>query len=158
MNSVGPTGTTPETANVLSKVVVAADVIPALPITSPERNDTRATHATMATTVSVMAHVWRGRHHGRGSIVVAIAHLARGARADGRERATEAGRAALEVRKAARRAGPVTRSGTVLARWEGREDLGCPVQNSTTARRDLDGLFVQGTAVHAQTFGRLQNG
>lgn len=128
-SSTSTAGTAAEAANVLCKVVVAADLIAALPVASTERNNARATHAAVAT-MGMMGHVGRGRQHGRRGVAIAITHLARGASGNSRERATEAGSTSLEVGKAAGRACPVTRARPVLARREGSENLGRPVQDS----------------------------
>lgn len=103
-SSRGAASTTPKAVLVLGKVVVTANLVATLPVAGPERNDTRAAHAATAVsaTVSVMANVVRGRaHHGRGAISIPIAHLAGGTSTNGRERATEARRASLEVGEAA---------------------------------------------------------
>lgn len=147
--------TTAKTADVLSKVVVVATLGTASPVTCTERNvsGTAATHAT-ATHVVVTHVVSRRTHHARVAVAVAV-HRVRGC-SHGRERAAEASSAALKVREAARWAGPVTGTRAVLARREGGEDISGTVKYARGRRRDLDGLFVECTAVHAERFGSLQ--
>lgn len=154
-------GAAAKAANILGKVVVATNLVAALPITSAERNNTTAAHA--ATTTSTMTHVAtmvaavvRRRHHGRGSVAVAKVAVSTGAtRASCRERASEASGSALEVGEAARGAGPVTRTGSVLARREWCEDILGAVEDAARRGRDLDSLFVQGSAIHAEALGSL---
>lgn len=146
--------TTAKTADVLGKVVVVATLGTASPVTCTERNvsGTAATHAT-ATHVVVTHVVSRRTHHARVAVAVAV-HRVRGC-SHGRERAAEASSAALKVREAARGAGPVTGTRAVLARREGGEDISGTVKYARGRRRDLDGLFVECTAVHAERFGSL---
>lgn len=155
-SSASTARSTAKTAHVLSEVVVAANLITALPVTGTERDNTRAAHTAVSTAVTVMAHVRRSGHHSRGPVSIAIAHLAGRTSTDSWERAAEAGGAALEVGETARGARPVTRSGAVLARREGREDLGGAVQNPARGGRHLDSLLVQGPSVHAKTFSGLK--
>jgi hypothetical protein len=70
--------------------------------------------------------------------------------ASSRERTTEAGGSALEIREAAWRAIPVARSRTILRRREGREDLGGSIQDTAGRRWDFDGFLVESATVHAE--------
>lgn len=153
----GSASTTPKAAHILREVVVATHFVTALPVTGTERYHTAAAaHAASMAHRTVVAHVLRRGAHGRRAVAstIAITHLAAATRAS-REGTAEASRAALEVGEAARRAGPVARPGSVLTRGEGRENIGGSVQDAARRRRDLDGLLVQGTAIHAQTLGSL---
>ena len=150
------TGAASQTADILGEIVVAAHLIAALPVTSAEWNDARAAHAAVTAAMAMVAHVGRGGHHGRWAVAVAVTHLAGGAGANSRERASEAGSPALEVGEAAARAGPVTGPGPVLAGRERHQDLLGSVQDSTRGRGYLDGLFVEGAAVHAEALGCLE--
>lgn len=147
--------TTTKTANVLSKVVVVAALGATSPVSGTERNvgGTTAAHTTTATHVVVTHVVSRRTHHTRVAVTVAV-HRIRSGR-HGREAASEAGSAALEVGEAARRAGPVTGTGTVLAGREGSQDVGGAVENTRRGRRDLDGLLVKCTSVHAEGLSGL---
>ena len=147
--------TTTKTANVLSKVVVVAALGATSPVSGTERNvgGTTAAHTTTATHVVVTHVVSRRTHDTRVAVTVAV-HRIRSGR-HGREAASEAGSAALEVGEAARRAGPVTGTGTVLAGREGSQDVGGAVENTRRGRRDLDGLLVECTTVHAEGLSGL---
>lgn len=168
-------GTTSQTADVLGKVVVSADLVTALPITSSERDDTAAAHTTSAMTthatmVMVVTAVVRGRHHRRSTVAVAgvtatatastiASHLTlRATSTDSWERTAEASSSPLEIRKATRGASPITRTRAVLARREGRQDLCGSIENSAGRRGDLDGLLVQSTSVHTEALGSLISG
>ena len=148
--------------------MVATSLVTTLPITSTEGNDTTATHATttvsttahVAVAVSMVAmamvvHVLLGWHHALGTIVVTAAHIASRASAHGREGTAETGCTALEVGEPTRRAGPVARTRAVLARRERRQNLASTVQHTARGGGDLNGLLVESTAVHAETFGGL---
>lgn len=147
---------TAKTAHILGEIVISAHLVTTLPVTGTERDDTRAAHTAVSTAVTVMAHVRRSGHHSRGSVAIAIAHLASGTGTDSREGAAEAGGATLEVGETARGARPVTRSGAVLAGREGRQDLGSTIEDPARGGRHLNGLFVQGPPVHAKTFSGLK--
>lgn len=148
--------TAPETADILSKVVVAAHLVAALPVARTERNHTGG--AVAVAHGSVMAHVLRRRQHLRGAVAIGVGHLARRTGTGRRERAAETGSSSLEVGKAARRARPIARARAILARWEGREDLCSSIEHPSGRRRDFDGLLVQGTAIHAQALRSLVEG
>jgi hypothetical protein len=145
--------------------MVAAGVFTTLPVTCPERNSTgTTTHVTTAhavTTVAAVTHVvLRRAHHAWVAVsttVASILHRVTTGRAllHRRERAAETSGATLEVGEAARRAVPVARAGTVLARWERVQDVSGTVKNAGGRRRDLDGLFVKCAPVHAQALGGL---
>jgi hypothetical protein len=147
--------TTTKTANVLSKVVVVATLGTASPVTGTEWyvSGTTAAHTTAAHVV-VTHVVSRRTHHARVAVAVAV-HGVRGC-GHGGEGAAEASSAALEVGEAAGGAGPVTGTRTVLAGREGGQDVGGTVEDARRGRRDLDGLFVECTAVHAERFGSLE--
>lgn len=149
--------TAAKTVDVLGKVVVTAALGAALPVTSAERNHAAiSTHTTSVTTHSMaVAHV--RRHHVWRSVAVTVTHRV-GGRSHGRERASEAGGTALEVGETAGRAGPVTGTRAVLGGREGSENLSSPVENTAGGGRDLNGLFVEGAAVHAQAFSGLGEG
>ena len=156
--------TAAKTAYVLGEVVIATDLIAALPITCTERNNTTAAHTAAATTTvahvaaAMVAAVVRRRHHRRWPIAIAkVAFAARTARASSRERASEASSSALEVGESARGACPIARTGSVLAGREGCEDVLGAVENAARRGRHLDGLFIQRSTVHAQTLGSLAN-
>ncbi len=169
-SSAGTAGSTAKAAYVLGKVMVAADFVAALPVTSTERNNT-TTATTTTTHASTMAHVAvtavvRGRHHLGRAIAAAAATttttaatitevVTAWARAGSRERASEAGGSALEVGKAARGACPVARTRSVLAGREGCKNILSTIENSAGGRGDLNGLFVEGSSVHAETFSSL---
>lgn len=147
---------TAKTAHILGKVVISAHLITALPVTGAERHNAGAAHTAVSTAVTVMAHVRRSGHHSRGTIAVAIAHLATRASADSREGAAEAGGAALEVRETARGTRPVARSGAVLAGRERCKDLGSAIKDPAGGGRNLNSLFVQSPSIHAKTFSGLK--
>jgi hypothetical protein len=149
--------TAAKTVDVLGKVVVTAALGAALPITGTERNHTTvSTHATSVATHSMaVAHV--RRHHVWRAVSITVSHRV-GSRRHSRERAAEAGGTALEVGEAAGRAGPVTGTRAVLGRREWRKNLGSPVENTAGGGGNLNGLFVEGTAVHAEAFSSLGDG
>jgi hypothetical protein len=109
--------------------------------------------------VTTMRRRW---HHGRRSIatvsVRVATHLVDGASTNSRERASEASSSALEVGKATRGASPVTGTRAVLAWGERSQDILSAVEDAARRWRDLDGLFVQGTTVHAETLSSLLMG
>lgn len=158
-----PASTAAETAHILGEIVVATNLIATLPVTGTERNDTTTTHATTAVAHgAVVTTMWWRRHHGRRSITTAAIAIATSwfsstgaAAASSRERASETSSSALEVREAARRAGPVARPGAVLAGRERSKNVLSAVKHTAGGGRNLDGLFVQGTSVHAQALGSL---
>lgn len=150
-----------QTANVLREVVVSAALRTTFPVTGTEGDNAsitaHATAVTVSSTMAVMATMVRRRHRRWGTVSVGrVAHRVGRSSTHSGEGASEASGAALEVGEAARRTGPVTRTGTVLARRERREDLGGTVENAAGRWRNLDGLFVQGSAVHTQAFGSLE--
>lgn len=156
--SAGARCTAAETADVLGKVVVVAALCATLPVTSAEGNVVAA-----ATTTTHVAHSWTvthvvtGRTHHAGVSTIAIAvHV--GGCLHSWERATETGGTTLEVGEAARGTGPVTGTRAVLAGWESGEDVGGAIENARGGRRDLNGLFVEGAAVHAERLGSLAKG
>jgi hypothetical protein len=134
--------------------VVVAALSTASPVTGTERyvSGTTAAHAT-ATHVMVTHVVSRRTHHARMTVAVAVHRV--GGCGHGGEGAAEASSAALEVGEAARRASPVTGTRTVLAGREGGQDVGSTVEYARRGRRDLDGLFVECTTVHAERLGSL---
>jgi hypothetical protein len=151
--------TAAQTADVLGKVVVATDLITALPVTGAEGNNTATAHATTSMAhVAVVATVVRRGHHGGRTVVVSVAtaHVALRTGVHGRERAAEASRSALEVGETTRGTSPIARTGSVLARRERGQDLGGTVKDSTRRGRDLDGLLVKGASIHAQALGSLE--
>ena len=156
--SAGATGSATEAAHVLGEVVVAAHLVAALPVAGAEGNDAGSSHTAVAAVAAtvVAAHVRGRRHHGWWPVAIAVAHIAGGTSADGRERAAEAGRPSLEVREAARGAGPVAGPRSILAGRERRKYLGGAVEDAARRRGDLDGLFVQSTAIHAEALGGLE--
>jgi len=150
-------GTATETTHILGKVMVTADLVAALPVTSTEGNDTAASHTTTTVAMAhgtVVSHVLRGRHHGRRAIAVSVADITG---RTGGERASEAGGTTLEVGEAARRAGPVAGSGSVLAGRERGENFGGTVQNTARRGGDLNSLLVERPTVHTQALGSLFN-
>lgn len=159
--------TAAKTANILGKVVIATDLIAALPITCTERHNTTTAHTATATTVThvaavVMTAMVRRRHHRRWPIAIAkIAFTTRTTRttrttgASSRERASEASGSALEVGESAGGTCPITRTGPVLAGRKGREDVLGAIKNTARRGRHLDSLFIQCSTVHAQTLGSL---
>lgn len=149
--------TAAKTVDVLGKVVVSAPLRAALPIASTERNHaTVSTHTTSVTAHSVaVAHV--RRHHVWRAIAVAVSHGVRSRRHSGK-RAAEAGGTALEVGETAGRASPVTGTWAVLRGRERRENLSSPVEDTAGGGGHLDGLFVEGTAIHAEAFSSLDEG
>lgn len=160
-SSSGTARTAAKTADVLGEVVITANFVSTLPITGTEGHYSTATHSSTTVTAhgAVVAAMGRRRHHGRRSVAtVSIrvsAHVVPRAGSDCWEGASEAGSSALEVGETTRGAGPVTRTRAVLARWEGRQNILSAVENTARRRRDLDGLLVQGTAIHAKTLGSL---
>lgn len=134
-SSTSATGAATQTADILGEVVVAANLVTALPVASTEGNNAAATHSAVTTavvTVVTAAHMRRGGHHGWWTISVTarITHVAGWTSTDSREGAAEAGGPTLEVREAARWASPVTWPGPVLTRREWRQDFGGAVQDS----------------------------
>jgi hypothetical protein len=171
-SGAGSAGTASETANILGKVVVTANLITTLPVASTERDDTATAHATTTmthtTVMVVVAAVVRRGHHGWSAIAVAAAAAAAAATAaiaahlilrttsaDSRERTAETSSTSLEIRESAGGASPIARSRAVLAGREWRQDFSSPVKNPAGGGRDLNGLFVQGTSVHAETLSGL---
>ena len=126
----GATGSATEAAHVLGEVVIAAHLVAALPVAGAERNDAGSSHTAVAVAATVVAHMGGRRHHGWWSVAIAVAHIAGGTGADSRERAAEAGRPSLEVREAARGAGPVARPRSILAGRERRKYLGGAVEDA----------------------------
>lgn len=167
-SSTGAAGSASETADVLGKVVVATDFVAALPVTSAEGNDTAA--ATPTAHTAAMAHVAVasvvGRRHHLGRTVAAAAAAAAAVREviSGRagtgsgERASEAGCSSLEVGEAAGGAGPVAGARAILAGGERSQDILCAIEDPARRRRNLDGLFVEGPAIHAKALGSLNDG
>ena len=144
-----------QAVDVLGEVVIATAVPATLPVSCPEWDDAAvSTHASRVAHAVTVAHV--GRHHRRRTVAIrAISHGV-GVGRHSRERAAEASGATLEVGEATRGASPVARSGAVLRWGERGQDLGRTVQNTAGGRRDLNGLFVQSTAIHAETLGSLE--
>lgn len=141
-------GSAAKTAHILGKVVVAAHLVAAFPIASPERHHATSAHATTAMSHgSVMSTMRRRGHDGRGAVTTSVATVASRdvvtrAGAGGGEGASETSSSALEVREAARRACPIARSGPVLAWGEGSKNVLSTIQNATGRGRNFNGLFI----------------
>jgi hypothetical protein len=101
------------------------------------------------TAVAVIAHMRTMLHHGR-PIAVWVSHgICWSHSLRKRIGAPEAGCAALEVGEAARRAGPIPRTRSILAGREGCKDVSGTVENAAGGWRNLDGFLVEGTTIHA---------
>jgi hypothetical protein len=137
----------------------ATHLVTTLPVTSAEMHDTTANHAPTVAYGPVVATMGRRRHHSRRTIatisVSAAANLINGTSTNSWEGASEASSSALEVGEATRGTSPATRTGPVLAGRERNQDALSAVEDAARRRRDLDGLLVQGTTVHAETLGSL---
>lgn len=156
-SSASTTGATSQAAYILGKVVVTADFVSTLPVTSTEGHNAAATHSATVAHGTVMATTMgRWGHHGWGSVAVAIpTHITSGACTYGRERAPETSGASLEVRESAGRASPITRARPILARGEWRKDLGGSIEHAATRRRNLNCLLIKSTTVHTQALRSL---
>lgn len=143
-------GTTAQAVDVLGEVVIATAFRTTLPVTSTERNHTTVTtHTTAVTHSMAMTTVHVRGDHGWRTIAIRTISNRFGSGGHSRERATEAGRTTLEVGETTRRASPVTGTRAVLRRRERGQDFGCTVQDPARRGGDLNGLFVEGTTVHA---------
>lgn len=109
------------------------------------------------TTTAAAAAVHMRRHHGWRAVTIRSSTVSNrvGGRSHGREGTAEASCPTLKVGETARRTGPVTGTRTILRRRERGQDLCGTVQNATGRGRDLDGFFIKGTTIHAETFGSL---
>jgi hypothetical protein len=135
--------------------VVVAALSTASPVAGTERYVSRTTTAHATATHVMVTHVVSRRTHHAGVTVAVTVHGVRGCSHSG-EGAAEASSAALEVGEAARRASPVTGARAVLAGRESGQDVGSTVEYTRRGRRDLDGLFIECTTVHAERFGSLE--
>jgi hypothetical protein len=147
-------GAATQTIDVLGEVVVVAGLNATTPVTRAEW--CRCTEGRLRTTADTVT-VGTVVHHLRAAVAVAVTHgIMRGHCLRERIAAAEAGSTTLEVAEAAGRASPVARAGSVLAWWEGRQDFGSTIEHTRRRWRDLNGLFVKCTAVHAETLSSLR--
>lgn len=152
--------TTTKAAYIFSEIMIATTLGATFPVSSPEwYHPSPASHTPRMThsVTSVMTHVVLRSHHVWCTVTVAgVAHrIAAWRRRDSGERATEACGTALEVRKAAGRTSPITRTRTVLARRERCQDLGGTIKDTARGRRHFNSFFVEGATIHAKTLSCL---
>jgi hypothetical protein len=158
----GSWSATSQAVDIFSEVVVLATFSATAPVSSSERHRPVATSTAvmMMTTAVVMSVMARAAAiDGRTILMLTVSSIATRVRVDagtcGGERATEAGCAALEVREAARGAVPVARTRSILGWRERSQDFCGAIKNSARGGRDLDGLLVECSAIHAKAFSSL---
>jgi hypothetical protein len=122
-SSPGAWSTTAQTVDVLRKVVIAAALRAALPVTSPEWDHTPVTSHSTRVAHAMTSVVTHRRHHGRRTVTVGSVSHRVGGSTDRGEGAAETGGTALKVGEPTRGARPVAGSRAVLGWREGREDF-----------------------------------